>query len=42
MLSNYYQTSLVAAYLIKVAGIFQDSEHLYDFQTVEYDGHFVF
>ena len=27
---------------MKVAGIFQDLEHLYDFQTIGYGGHFVF
>ena len=27
---------------MKLAGIFQDLEHLYDFQTIGYDGHFVF
>ena len=27
---------------MKQAGIFQDLEHLYDFQTISYDGHFVF
>ena len=26
---------------MKLAGIFQDLEHLYDFQTVGYGGHFV-
>ena len=27
---------------MKLAGIFQDLKHLYDFQTISYDGHFVF
>ena len=27
---------------MKLAGIFQDLEHLYDFQTIRYGGHFVF
>ena len=27
---------------MKLAGIFQDFEHLYDFQTISYGGHFVF
>ena len=27
---------------MKVAGIFQDLEHLYDFQTIGYGGHFLF
>ena len=27
---------------MKLAGIFQDSEHLYDFETISYGGHFVF
>ena len=27
---------------MKLAGIFQDLEHLYDFQTIRYSGHFVF
>ena len=27
---------------MKLAGIFQDLEHLYDFQTMSYGGHFVF
>ena len=27
---------------MKLAGIFQDLEHLCDFQTISYDGHFVF
>ena len=27
---------------MKLAGIFQDLEHLYDFQTIGYGGHFVF
>ena len=26
----------------KLAGIFQDLEHFYDFQTFSYGGHFVF
>ena len=26
----------------KLAGIFRDLEHLYDFQRISYDGHFVF
>ena len=25
---------------MKLAGIFQDLEHLYDFQTIDYGGHF--
>ena len=28
--------------LMELAGIFQDLEHLYDFQTIGYGGHFVF
>ena len=27
---------------MKLAGIFQDLEHLYNFQTITYGGHFVF
>ena len=27
---------------MKLAGIFQDLEHLYNFQTISYVGHFVF
>ena len=27
---------------MKLAGIFQDKEHVYDFQTIGYGGHFVF
>ena len=27
---------------MKLAGIFQDLEHLYNFQTFSYGGHFVF
>ena len=27
---------------MKLAGIFQDLEHLYDFQTISCGGHFVF
>ena len=27
---------------MKLARIFQDLEHLYDFQTISYGGHFVF
>ena len=27
---------------MKLAGIFQDLEHCYDFQTISYGGHFVF
>ena len=27
---------------MKLAGIFQDLEHLYNFQTIGYGGHFVF
>ena len=27
---------------MKLAGIFQDLEHLYDSQTIGYGGHFVF
>ena len=27
---------------MKLAGIFRDSEQLYDFQTIGYGGHFVF
>ena len=27
---------------LKLAGIFEDLEHLYDFQTISYGGHFVF
>ena len=33
---------LSPAVLIVLAGIFQDLEHLYDFQTFSYGGHFVF
>ena len=44
---NYYQASFFYPYsfcanLMKLAGIFQDLEHLYDFQTISYGGHFVF
>ena len=28
--------------MIKLAGIFEDLEHLYDFQTISYASHFVF
>ena len=43
----YYQASFSShiafcANLMKLAGIFQDLEHLYDFQTMSYGGHFVF
>ena len=27
---------------MKLAGIFKDLEHLYDFQTISYGSHFVF
>ena len=27
---------------MKLAGIFQDLEHFYNFQTIRYGGHFVF
>ena len=27
---------------MKLAGIFQDLEHLYNFQTISYRGHFIF
>ena len=27
---------------MKLAGIFQDLEHLHDFHTISYGGHFVF
>ena len=27
---------------MKLAGIFQDLKHRYDFQTISYGGHFVF
>ena len=27
---------------MKLAGIFQELEHLYDFPTISYGGHFVF
>ena len=27
---------------MKLAGIFRDLEHLYDFQTIGYGGHFIF
>ena len=27
---------------MKLALIFRDLEHLYDFETISYDGHFVF
>ena len=27
---------------MKLAGIFQDLAHIYDFQTIGYGGHFVF
>ena len=45
---NYYQASFSShiysfcANLMKLAGIFQDLEHLYDFQTISYGGHFIF
>ena len=44
---NYCQASFSShiaflQYLMKLAGIFQDLEHLYDFQTISYGGHFVF
>ena len=44
---NYYQASFSShiafvANLLKLAGIFQDLEHLYDFRTISYGGHFVF
>ena len=28
--------------MMKLAGIFQDLEHLYDFQTISHGGYFVF
>ena len=42
---NYYQTSFsshIAFFtnLTKLAGIFQDLEHLYDFQTISYGENF--
>ena len=27
---------------MKLAAIFQDLEHFYDFQTIDYGGHFIF
>ena len=44
---NYYQASFSShiaffANLMKPAGIFQDFQHLYDFQTISYGSHFVF
>ena len=44
---NSYQASFSSHYSfcanwMKLAGIFQDLEHLYDFQTISYGGHFVF
>ena len=48
---KYYQASFSShkswhysfcANLMKLAGIFQDLEHVYDFQTISYGGHFVF
>ena len=43
---NYYQASfsshISCANLMKLAGILQDLEHLYDFETIGYGGHFVF
>ena len=33
---------IFCANLMKLAGIFQDLEHLHDFQTTGYSGHFVF
>ena len=38
--NNYYQASF-SSKLMKLAGIFQDLEHLYDFQTISYGSHFV-
>ena len=37
-----YAKITISANLMKLAGIFQDLEHLYDFQTISYGGHFVF
>ena len=44
---NYHQASFSShiafvQILMKLAGIFQDLEHLYDFQTISCGGHFVF
>ena len=44
---NYYEASFFEPYsfcsnLAKLAGIFQDLGHLYDFLTIIYGGHFVF
>ena len=33
---------ILCANLMKLAGIFRDLEHLYDFQTISYGSHFVF
>ena len=40
---NYYQTSFPShIYLMKAAAQFQILQHLDDFQTIGYGGHFVF
>ena len=36
-----FLTYSFCANLMKLAGLFQDLEHLYDFQTISYGGHFV-
>ena len=33
---------MFCVYLMKLAAVFQDLEHLNDFQTIRYGGHFVF
>ena len=39
----FFQLAFLAIRLLcKLDGIFQDLEHLYDFQTISYGGHFVF
>ena len=43
---NYFQAGFFyhfsCANMMKLAGIFQDLEHIYDFQTIGSGGHFVF
>ena len=42
---DYHQASFsshISFVQMKLDGIFQDLEHLYDFQTIGYDGHIVF
>ena len=40
--TSFHSPYSFCANLMKLAGIFQDLEHLYDFQTISYGDHFVF